>query len=401
MSIRGKNVLVGVCGSIAAYKSAFLVRLLIKEGAEVRVIMTKSAQDFISPLTLATLSKNECNTEFTNTNKTDWNNHVELGLWADVFLIAPLSASTLGKLANGICDNLLIATYLSARCPIYVAPSMDEDMWKHGSTKANIEKLNAFGNKIITVNEGELASGLIGPGRMAEPEEIVDLLKKELGESGTLLRGKKVVITAGPTYEAIDPVRFIGNHSTGKMGICLAEIAAKRGAHVTLILGPTLLKPQNNAINIKNVVSAAEMHQAFNEEAINLDIAIFSAAVSDYKPEKTAPQKIKKKTDDLQIILIKTIDIAAAFGKIKKPNQLSVGFALETENETENAIQKVLNKNFEFVVLNSLNDKGAGFRHATNKITIVDKQNKITNFELKTKESVAEDILDYLESYIK
>lgn len=401
MSIRGKNVLVGVCGSIAAYKSAFLVRLLIKEGAEVRVIMTKSAQDFISPLTLATLSKNECNTEFTNTNKTDWNNHVELGLWADVFLIAPLSASTLGKLANGICDNLLIATYLSARCPIYVAPSMDEDMWKHGSTKANIEKLNAFGNKIITVNEGELASGLIGPGRMAEPEEIVDLLKKELGESGTLLRGKKVVITAGPTYEAIDPVRFIGNHSTGKMGICLAEIAAKRGAHVTLILGPTLLKPQNNAINIKNVVSAAEMHQAFNEEAINLDIAIFSAAVADYKPEKTAPQKIKKKTDDLQIILIKTIDIAAAFGKIKKPNQLSVGFALETENETENAIQKVLNKNFEFVVLNSLNDKGAGFRHATNKITIVDKQNKITNFELKTKESVAEDILDYLESYIK
>lgn len=401
MSIRGKNVLVGVCGSIAAYKSAFLVRLLIKEGAEVRVIMTKSAQDFISPLTLATLSKNECNTEFTNTNKTDWNNHVELGLWADVFLIAPLSASTLGKLANGICDNLLIATYLSARCPIYVAPSMDEDMWKHGSTKANIEKLNAFGNKIITVNEGELASGLIGPGRMAEPEEIVDLLKKELGESGTLLRGKKVVITAGPTYEAIDPVRFIGNHSTGKMGICLAEIAAKRGAHVTLILGPTLLKPQNNAINIKNVVSAAEMHQAFNEEAINLDIAIFSAAVADYKPEKTAPQKIKKKTDDLQIILIKTIDIAAAFGKIKKNNQLSVGFALETENETENAIQKVLNKNFEFVVLNSLNDKGAGFRHATNKITIVDKQNKITNFELKTKESVAEDILDYLESYIK
>jgi phosphopantothenoylcysteine decarboxylase/phosphopantothenate--cysteine ligase len=401
MSIRGKNVLVGVCGSIAAYKSAFIIRLLIKEGAQVRVIMTNGAQDFITPLTLATLSKNECNTTFTNATKTDWNNHVELGLWADVLLIAPLSAGTLAKLANGICDNLLVATYLSARCPIYFAPAMDEDMWKHGSTIGNIDKLISYGNKIISVNEGELASGLVGPGRMAEPEDIIAILKKELGEEGTLLKNKKVVITAGPTYEAIDPVRFVGNHSTGKMGICLAELAAKRGADVILILGPTLLKPKIETINVINVVSAQEMYKAFQQHVAQLDIAIFSAAVADYKPENPANQKIKKKTDDFQIQLVKTIDIAAEFGKIKKPNQLSVGFALETENETDNASKKVTNKNLEFVVLNSLNDKGAGFRHATNKITIVDKQNKITNFELKTKESVAEDILDYLESYIK
>ena len=290
---------------------------------------------------------------------------------------------------------------LPKRCPVYFAPSMDEDMWKHGSTVANIEKLISYGNKIISVNEGELASGLFGPGRMAEPEEIISILKKELGEEGTLLKNKKVVITAGPTYEAIDPVRFVRNHSTGKMGICLAELAAKRGADVVLILGPTLLKPIIGSIKVINVVSAEQMYEAFQQHTAQLDIAIFSAAVADYKPENPATQKIKKKTDDFQIQLVKTIDIAAEFGKIKKPNRLSVGFVLETENETDNASKKVTNKNLEFVVLNSLNDKGAGFRHPTNKITIVDKQNKITNFELKTKESVAEDILDYLESYIK
>lgn len=400
MSIRGKNILVGVCGSIAAYKSAHIIRLLIKEGAVVRVIMTPGAHDFITPLTLSTLSKNECLTNFTNTTKSDWNNHVELGLWADAILISPASASTLSKMANGICDNLLIAVYLSARCPIYFAPSMDEDMWKHGSTKANISKLLSYGNNLIEVNEGELASGLFGPGRMAEPEAIVYHLKRELTDRKSKLINKKIVITAGPTFEHIDPVRFIGNLSSGKMGICIAEEALKRGADVTLILGPTSLKPSNSAINTISVVSAQQMLEAFKQIENDIDIAIFSAAVADYKPENIADQKIKKKDANLQLSLIKTIDIAASFGKTKSQNQLSVGFALETEHELENASKKIISKNLDFVVLNSLNDKGAGFKFDTNKITIVDKQNKITKFELKTKEEVADDILDYLEPYV-
>lgn len=398
MTLKGKKILLGVSGSIAAYKSAVLVRELIKSGAQVKVIMTEDAQSFISPLTLATLSKNPCYTTFTNADKTDWNNHVELGLWGDALIIAPATANTLSKMANGLCDNLLQAVYLSARCPVYLAPAMDEDMWKHASTQQNIEQLQSYGNKVIPVNSGELASGLVGPGRMAEPEEIVEFLAKEFDSITSNLKGKKILITAGPTYEAIDPVRFIGNHSTGRMGIEIADAAAKRGADVTLILGPSALAPQETSVDVVAVTSGKDMLAACEKHFDSADIAVFSAAVADYAPKTIATEKIKKQANNLNIDLEKTTDIAKTFGAVKKDNQLSIGFALETENELEHAKAKIKKKNFDLIVLNSLKDKGAGFKHKTNKVTFIDKDNNTTYFELKTKAAVAQDILNKVES---
>ena len=399
--LKNKKILLAVCGSIAAYKAAFLVRLLVKEGAEVRVIMTKAATEFISPLTLATLSKNECLTDYINATKTNWNNHVDLALWADLMLIAPASAGTISKMANGLCDNLLMAVYMSARCPVYLAPAMDEDMWKHASTKQNIQKLISFGNKIISVNNGELASGLIGEGRMAEPQEIVDFLNQEprIKNQESRLSNKKILITAGPTYEALDPVRFIGNHSSGKMGIELAKTAHDSGADVQLIIGPTKYQIPNG-IKVMHVTSANEMYLACKKHFAKTDICIFAAAVADYTPKTVAEQKIKKSDAEFSITLKKNVDIAFEFGKIKKANQLSVGFALETNDELKHAKAKIAKKNFDLIVLNSLNDKGAGFKHATNKITIVNRNNKIHKFELKSKEEVAADILNELEKLL-
>ena len=401
--LKDKKILLAVCGSIAAYKAAFLVRLLVKEGAQVRVIMTKAATEFISPLTMATLSKNECVTDYINATKTNWNNHVELALWADLILIAPCSAGTISKMANGICDNLLMAVYLSARCPIYLAPAMDEDMWKHASTKQNIQKLISFGNKIISVNNGELASGLIGEGRMSEPQEIVDFLTTQdsrLTTHDSKLSKKKILITAGPTYEALDPVRFIGNHSSGKMGVALAEKARDLGADVELIIGPTKLQIPNT-IKVTHVTSANEMYLACKKHFAKTDVCIFAAAVADYTPKNVAAQKIKKSDAEFSITLKKNVDIAYEFGKIKKNNQISVGFALETNDELNHARAKITKKNFDLIVLNSLNDKGAGFKHETNKITIVNRNNKIHKFELKTKDEVAVDILNELEKLLK
>ena len=399
--LKNKKILLAVCGSIAAYKAAFLVRLLVKEGAEVRVIMTKAATEFITPLTLATLSKNECVTDYINSTKTNWNNHVELALWADLMLIAPASAGTISKMANGLCDNLLMAVYMSARCPVYLAPAMDEDMWKHASTKQNIQQLISYGNKIISVNNGELASGLIGEGRMAEPQEIVDFLNQEPRAKiqDSKLSKKKILITAGPTYEALDPVRFIGNHSSGKMGIELAKAAQDAGADVQLIIGPTKLQIPNG-IKVTHVTSANEMYLACKKYFAKTDVCIFAAAVADYTPKTVAEQKIKKSDAEFSITLKKNVDIAFEFGKIKKSNQLSVGFALETNDELKHAKAKIAKKNFDLIVLNSLNDKGAGFKHATNKITIVNRNNKIHKFELKSKEEVAADILNELEKLL-
>ncbi len=392
--LSSKKVLLGISAGIAAYKSAFLVRLLVKAGAEVKVIMTPSAKDFVTPLTLSTLSKNEVFSSFTNEedeNET-WNNHVELALWADFFIIAPATANTLSKMATGICDNILMATYLSAKCPVYYAPAMDLDMYKHPSVQKAFEKLNSFGNIQIPAGFGELASGLIGEGRMAEPEEIMAFIIKDILKK-LPLKGKKVLITAGPTYEALDPVRFIGNHSSGKMGFALANQAAILGAEVILVSGPTHLNLSNNLINIIPVTSADEMYQACHDVFNETDIAILAAAVSDYKPENVASQKIKKKDANLIIKLEPTKDILASLGKIKK-NQLLIGFALETNDEVENAKKKLKKKNLDFIVLNSLNDSGAGFGSNTNKITIIHKNNKLKTFELKDKNEVAKDIFN-------
>ena len=403
--LKNKKIILAVCGSIAAYKAAFLVRLLVKEGAEVKVVMTQAATEFISPLTMATLSKNECHLDYINSTKTNWNNHVELALWADIMLIAPASANTLAKMANGLCDNLLLAVYLSARCPIFIAPAMDEDMWKHPSTKNNIEKLKLFGNTIISVNNGELASGLIGEGRMAEPQEMVDFILNEQKQNGqaktksSKLKGKKLLITAGQTYEAIDPVRFVGNHSSGKMGIALAQMAHELGADVQLVLGPSKLEVPN-AIKVTRIFSANEMYDVCKKHFSKVDICIFAAAVADYTPKTVSNQKIKKDESEFSILLKKNVDIAYEFGKIKKSKQLSIGFALETNDELKHAKGKLAKKNFDIVVLNSLNDKGAGFQFNTNKITIVNKNNKITKFELKNKEEVANDILNEIEKLI-
>ncbi len=390
--LSGKNILLGITGGIAAYKTTFLVRLLIKTGAHVKVILTESASSFVSPLTLATLSKNPVLSDFTNIEdgSVAWNNHVELGIWADVMIIAPATANTLSKMANGTSDNLLLATYLSAKCPVYFAPAMDLDMYKHPSTKTSFEKLVSYGNIMIPATEGELASGLVGEGRMAEPEDIVEFLIQSILENSPL-KDKKVLITAGPTYEAIDPVRFIGNHSSGLMGYELANKAANLGAQVILVSGPTHLKITHSRIESINVVSADQMFDAVHKHYNEVDIAICAAAVADYKPKEVASQKIKKNENALTIELVKNKDILFSLGQ-KKKNQFLVGFALETDNEIENAIQKIKRKNLDGIVLNTMNDEGAGFGKSTNKITFIDKNLQIKPFALKTKAEVAEDI---------
>ena len=398
--LNGKNILLGVTGGIAAYKAAFLVRLLVKKGANVKVVMTHSAKEFVTPLTLSTLSKNEVFSSFTDEKENDsfkepkWNNHVELALWADLFLIAPATANTLSKMSNGTCDNLLLACYLSAKCPVYYAPAMDLDMYKHPSTAQTFEKLESFGNIQIPAAFGELASGLVGQGRMAEPEDIVSFLENDILKK-LPLRGKKFLITAGPTYEAIDPVRFIGNHSSGKMGFAIAEAAAELGAEVVLISGPTALKLENDFIKIIRVTSAEEMYNRAHEYFDKSDVAILSAAVADYRPLEIASEKIKKKEQEFILQLTKTKDILASLGEIKK-NQFLVGFALETENEEENAKLKLKKKNLDLIVLNSLRDKGAGFQTDTNKITLIGKDNKMLPFPVKPKKEVAKDILEYI-----
>ena len=398
MQLSGKKIVVAVSGSIAAYKAAYLVRLLIKSNAEVKCVLTPGATEFVAPLTFATLSKHECWSDYINTAKSNWNNHVDLALWADAIVVAPATANTISKMAHGACDNLLMAVYLSARCPVYIAPAMDEDMWKHPSTKENIKKIISFGNHIIPVDRGELASGLIGEGRMAEPEAIVDFLENEFLKAShtAVLKGKKILITAGPTYEAIDPVRFIGNHSSGKMGISLAEKAGAMGAEVTLVLGPSKEKVAGAYKTIR-VNSANEMYAACKKMFGQSDICIFAAAVADYTPKTISQQKIKKSDSDLDIHLKKNIDIAAEFGKIKKTGQVSVGFALESEKELQHAREKMKKKNFDLVVLNSIREQGAGFQHDTNKISILGKNNKLTKFGLKSKPEVAIDILTAIE----
>jgi phosphopantothenoylcysteine decarboxylase/phosphopantothenate--cysteine ligase len=441
MSLQDKKIILGVSGSIAAYKAALIVRGLVKAGAEVRVLMTKAATDFISPLTLATLSKHEVTTSVHDGES--WNNHVELGLWADAMLVAPATATTLGKMANGICDSAIVAVYLSARCPVFFAPAMDLDMWAHPATQRNVELLSSYGNHLIDVGTGELASGLSGAGRLAEPEDIVKTLAdflarpqvqgKELKEQGTKapesvgplaaeatagakavgrlggakegpisrppakqdLKGKNILITAGPTYEDLDPVRYLGNRSTGRMGIALAEAAAARGASVNLVLGPTELTTTAKGVTLHKVRSAREMHAISVINWPKADAAILAAAVADYRPSRTEAGKIKKKEGPLTVKLVRNPDIAAELGQDKRPNQRLVGFALETENGLENARGKLKRKNLDFIVLNSPNDKGAAFGHATNKIQLVT-GNKVTPFELKSKADVADDILDAL-----
>lgn len=390
--LEGKKILLGVSGSIAAYKAAFLTRLLVKEGAEVKAIMTPSAHDFITPLTLATLSKNPVLTHFTKDDTGEWNNHVDLGLWADALVVAPATANTVAKMATGICDNLLTAVYLSARCPVFFAPAMDLDMLQHSATQRNIETLEGWGHQQIKPTFGELASGLIGTGRMAEPQEIVNHLENFF--SASPLKGKKALVTAGPTYEALDPVRFIGNHSTGKMGLAIAEELSRQGAQVTLVIGPTNLNTVLRGIDTVSVTSAEEMYEACVARFENTDIAVLSAAVADYKPAAMADQKIKKTSQALTIELVSTRDIAAELGKLKKNGQVIVGFALETENERANAEKKIKTKNFDLIVLNSLQDAGAGFGHDTNKITLIDAKNNAKKFNLKSKKEVARDIVN-------
>jgi phosphopantothenoylcysteine decarboxylase/phosphopantothenate--cysteine ligase len=397
--LSGKRILLGVTGSIAAYKAALLTRLLVKAGAEVKVVMTPAAIDFITPLTLATLSKNPVLHAFAKNETGEWHNHVELGLWADAVVIAPASANTISKMANGSCDNLLQAVYLSSRCKVFFAPAMDLDMLQHPSTLANIQKLISFGNEQINPEYGELASGLIGTGRLAEPEEIVSYLERFFSASQKL-KGRKALVTAGPTHEAIDPVRFIGNNSSGKMGFAIAEELANQGAEVNLISGPTNLTINNPKVKLTRVISAEEMYEACAAVFPSTDITVLSAAVADFRPVTKANQKIKKTDAGLSVELTKTHDIAAELGKIKKANQFTVGFALETENETANAEKKIAAKNFDLIVLNSLNDSGAGFSHDTNKITLINKKNESKKFSLKSKKEVAHDIVSaIIESY--
>lgn len=392
--LSGKKILLGISGGIAAYKTANLVRLLIKAGAQVQIVMSPASLHFVTPLTLATLSKNPVYSTFYNEEEGngEWNNHVELGLWADFMLIAPATANTLSKMANGNCDNLLIATYLSAKCPVYFAPAMDLDMYKHPSTLDSFHKLKTFGNIMIPAESGELASGLVGEGRMAEPENIVAFLEKDIA-SKLPLKGKKILITAGPTYEAIDPVRFIGNHSSGKMGFDIANEAANNGAEVILVSGPTHLNVKNNSVKVVRVTSAQEMYDACHEYYNEVDVAIAAAAVADYRPKNVANQKIKKNESTFSIELEKTKDILASLGE-QKENQFLIGFALETENEIEHAKQKIQKKNLDLIVLNSLNDKGAGFGQPTNKVTFISKDFEIEPKELKSKEEVAQDIIN-------
>lgn len=386
-----KKVVLGVSGSIAVYKSLSLVRLLIKSGKEVKVIMTPAATEFVAPLSFSTLSKNDV---FVNVIDADnWNNHVELGLWADMMIVAPATASTLSKMASGLADNMLVASYLSAKCPVLIAPAMDLDMWQHSSTKSNLNKLVSYGNFIIPVGHGELASGLVGDGRMAEPEDIIAYLES-FSKKKNDLEDKRILITAGPTIEAIDPVRFISNHSTGKMGIALSDECSARGAKVTLVLGPSNLRPERKDVQVIDVDTAASMFEACHKTWDSIDVAIFAAAVADYTPSKSSTTKVKKSDGNMAIELKRTKDIAKIFGELKRDNQLSVGFALETHNGKANALQKLNKKNFDLIVLNSLSEKGAGFKHDTNKVSIFQKDSKPTSFELKTKREVAADIID-------
>ncbi len=391
--LENKKIVLGVTGSIAAYKACILARLLIKKGAEVQVVMTPSAKEFITPLTLATLTQKPVVSEFFDRRDGSWHSHVSLGLWADAMLVAPASASTIGKMANGIADNMLVTTYLSMKAPVFVAPAMDLDMYAHPSTQANLQKLQSYGNHIIEPGTGFLASKLEGKGRMEEPEKIVEVLEQYFAKQQKLA-GKKVLITAGPTYEKIDPVRFIGNYSSGKMGLALAEVCAEQGAEVTLICGPVMLQTSHPNIKRIDVESAQQMYEAVTKHFPKTDIAILCAAVADFTPKTTADKKIKRKGDDLTIKLQPTQDIAAALGAQKKKKQVLVGFALETDNELKNAKDKMERKNLDLIVLNSLQDKGAGFRVDTNKVTIIDRHNGLTAYDTKTKREVAEDIVE-------
>ncbi len=392
-NFHGKKIILSLTGSIAAYKAAFLLRLLIKAGADVKVIMTHGATKFISPLTMSTLSTHPVVTDISSDNH--WNSHVDLGLWADLMVIAPLTANTLGKMANGICDNIVLAVYLSAKCPVFFAPAMDLDMWAHPSTQDNVQRLQSFGNIMIPVESGALASGLVGAGRMQEPEGIVSFLSNFL-QSKQDLKGKTVLITAGPTYEPIDPVRFIGNRSSGKMGVALAEEAVQRGATVKLVLGPSKLMVNHSNIDVIKIETAQEMYNQTKSNFNWADIIVFAAAVADYKPKNVANQKIKKKTKEMSIVLEKTVDIAASLGEIKRNNQITIGFALETNDESANAQKKLKKKHFDMIVLNSLRDKGAGFNVDTNKIKIFDRIGNMEHFDLKSKNDVAKDIFNYL-----
>lgn len=390
--IRGKHIIIGVTGSIAAYKAASLIRLFVKEGAEVKVVMTELAKQFITPLTLATLSKHPVMVEFYNPENGDWHSHVDMGLWADLYLIAPATANTIGKMAHGIADNLLLTTYLSAKCPVMVAPAMDLDMYRHPATQQNLTVLRGYGNLIVEPEEGELASGLVGKGRMAEPEEIVAFVKNFFQQKEELT-GRKVLLTAGPTYEKIDPVRFIGNYSTGKMGFALAEEFAYRGAEVVLVAGPVSLTTVHPAIRRVDVESAAEMFAAVMEQAGDCDVVVSCAAVADFTPLEKADCKLKRGEDSLKLELLPTLDIAAELGHRKRKGQLLVGFALETHDETCNALQKLHKKNLDLIVLNSLKDKNACFGYDTNKVTIIDREERQYVYELKSKREVAKDIV--------
>ncbi len=395
----GKHILLGVTGSIAAYKAANIVRLLVTQGAEVKIVMTPLAKQFITPLTLATLAKNPIYVDFFNPENGEWNSHVSLGMWADAYLIAPATANTIGKMANGIADNLLLTSYLSAKCPVFVAPAMDLDMFAHPAVQKNIETLKSYGVHFIDAEDGELASGLVGKGRLAAPEKIVESLDAFFNGQMSLT-GKKVMVTAGPTYEKIDAVRFIGNYSSGKMGYAIAEECASRGAEVVLVSGPTSLNVHNCNIKLVKVNSAREMYEACNSEFPQCNAAVLSAAVADFTPQNVSDTKIKRKDNNLEITLKPTDDIAASLGK-QKGDRVLVGFALEKENELENAIGKLERKNFDFIVLNSMNDKGAGFNHDTNKITIINRSKEVKNYDLKSKVMVAKDIVDEIEKLLK
>ena len=399
MALKGKKILLAISGGIAAYKMNYLVRDFVKKGAEVKVILTPSAENFVTKVTLSTLSKNAVYSDFYDQNGT-WNSHVELALWADVLLVAPCTANTLAKMVHGICDNLVIATYMSAKCPVFIAPAMDLDMYAHPSTKENLEKAERFGHHIIPAEFGELASGLEGQGRLAEPETILQKIEDFFTQNHSKnLEGKTVLITAGPTYEAIDPVRFIGNHSSGKMGFSLAEEAVKRGAKVILISGPTSQKTSNKNIEIHRVTSAKEMYEEVFKYYEKVDIAIASAAVADYAPKIVAKEKIKKSEEEFTIELVKNPDILKTMGE-KKTHQFLVGFALETQNEEENAKSKLQKKNLDMIVLNSLRDEGAGFQKDTNKVKILTHSEQ-KEFSLKSKDEVAKDILDFVETQLK
>lgn len=394
MLLQGKRILLGITGSIAAYKAAHLTRLLVKEGAEVQIIMSTSALEFITPLTLATLSKKPVLYEFQDSDNGEWNNHVELGLWADLFLIAPISANTLAKFAHGSCDNLLTATYLSAKCPVMIAPAMDLDMYRHPSVKDNLNKVSKFGNMVLEAEAGELASGLMGKGRLMEPEHILEKVLDHF-DSRNHLKGKHFLITAGPTYEAIDPVRFIGNHSSGKMGVAIAEVAASQGAQVVLVLGPSLVEASHPNIHTIRINSAAEMYETASSFHPNTDCCIFAAAVSDYAPSHPSNEKTKKKEEVIDLSLKKNIDIACTLGALKKAHQVHIGFALETQNEEMNAKIKLEKKNFDMIVLNSLKDEGAGFQHDTNKVTFFYKNGEKEVSELLPKIKIAALVVEH------